>query len=174
MMYHKELYAPHNDSLDRFIQSFNQTLIFPNLIMIRCPTENFKHDALIIDMDSKKILGFDWSKSPQILFIDGTWRYSQYTLIASKYDIESSDLYITTDANEEHILVLWRSDIDVSKKSYFLDHGHGGEVVRPVYKTTNYKIYNLQELETFKIAINKALNNQHNIKQKNYGGIQYE
>lgn len=159
MMYHKELYAPHNDSLDIFIQNFNQTLIFPNLIMVRCPIETYKHDALIIDMDSKKTLGFDWSKSPKTLFYDGKWKYSQYTLIASKYDIESSDLYITTDANEEQILVLWRSDIDTSNKSYFIDCGHGGEVVRPVYKTNNYKIFNLQELETFKIAINKTLNN---------------
>lgn len=164
MMYHKELYEPHNNSLDRFIESFNQTLIFPNLIMVRCPVETYKHDALIIDMDSKQTLGFDWSKSPKVLFNDGKWIYSQYTLIASKYEIKSSDLYITTDAHEEQILVLWRADIDVSKKSYFLDCGQGGEILRPVYKTTNYKIFNLRELETFKIAINKTLNNQQNIK----------
>lgn len=158
MMYRKSLYDPHNESLDTFILKFNNAQIYPNLIAIRCPQENYKHDAIFIDTNNKKSIGFDWSKSPQVLFIDDKWKYSQYTLIASKYEIESSDLYITTDAHEKNVLVLWREDINPKQITYFIDRARpGGEILRPAYKTNSYKIYSLDKIELFKMAIKNAL-----------------
>lgn len=167
MMYRKYLYDPHNESLDRFIKKFNSAQIYPNLIAVRCPQENFKHDAIFINMDNLQAIGFDWSKSPQVLFVGDKWKYKEYTLIASKYEIESSDLYITTDANEQQVLTLWRKDIDTTQLTYFMDHaGQGGDTLRPAYKTNAYRIFSLESMEVFKIYVKNSINLYYTMEDK--------
>lgn len=157
MWYHKDLYDEHNNSLDRFIEKFNESSIYKNLIAVRNPLENQRHDGVIIDLDTKTMIAFDWSKSQKALFIEDKWKYKNYTLIASKYNILSTDLYITTDINENHILTVWRQDIDINRKKYFIDFGQGGEIVRPVFEVDNYEIFQINDITKFKIYIKQCL-----------------
>lgn len=159
-MYHKELYNEHNESLDRFIKIFNSTNP-KNLLMIRKPVEDYKHDGLLIDMVSGNNFGFDWTKSQNILFNENGLKYQKLACINSKLNTKTSQLLITTDLQENQIAVSWHNDFIEESVQYFTYMTkEGKEILRTIRYTQNFKTYTYNNIECFKNMIQEALDTQ--------------
>lgn len=156
MMYHSDLYNEHNESLDRFIKLFNSAEP-KNLLMIRKPVEDYKHDGLLINLETGHNFGFDWTKSQHTLFNQSNFIYKYLGCINTKLNTKSSQLFITTDCNEQQIAIAWRNDFLQEPINYFSCIYDGQEIFRKIRYTDKYKIYTYNNIKSFKEMINNAL-----------------
>ena len=159
MWYRRELYSEHNESMDRFIEKFNSYSVHTNLLMLRLPRDFGKHDGIFIDLETQQSIGFDWLKFHQEIFTNGELKYKKLSIVNSKLDIESTKIFVETDLREEEIVIAWREDILKENTTYFYDkvQSLNKTVKRDRRLTDKFKIYNYNEICSFKKLVYRAL-----------------
>ena len=146
-MLYPNQYAAHNESLERFVEKFNNTGN-PNIHIWLPPTETFYDDGTIyVDDDdlmiSYRIL-FDWEKRHTHYSTAGRFPFKTLTQLGRKIAKPKIVLSLQTSTDETGLMVAFHNDFDEDNWHYQWVKNEAGKLIHEkVFETTNYIEYNL-------------------------------
>ena len=142
-MYYPSRYEEHNDSLKKFVDSFNQAEF--KTIEAVMKEEDFKNDAWI-DLWGVKI-NFDWQKA--FLWSGSTFLFPQFQGFERKFDPEKKiHLFIECSKDEVSFVVAWLKDFgDPEKIVRSQEKGIENGFCR---KTKHFRIFKYSDMKFFK------------------------
>tara|TARA_B100000401_G_scaffold355384_1_gene252891 strand:+ start:168 stop:674 length:507 start_codon:yes stop_codon:yes gene_type:complete len=165
-MYRPSKYTQHNDTLEIFSNIFNNCKKHRELQIIDFLKENFSDDGKIVNLKSNKEIIFDWEVRYKY-FSNGDFAFETLGQFERKFNkTPPVDLSIQSDKQNKHFLVAWHKDFSISSKQKVSRTTDSSREIGDMRTTKYFRIYSFGEMENFKNAISKCLeNNSFSFKQ---------
>lgn len=110
-MYHPNKYKDHNESLKRFVDTFNECskTVGGRIIMEIRENENFRDDGIIKDRNTGKEIIFDWEKR-HTYYLNCGFPFETFGQFERKIIKKEIQLSIQCSKNEDCFCIAWHGD----------------------------------------------------------------
>lgn len=156
-MYRPSMYNKHDETMLKFVEKFNGSLVCKNIEMRPNKVETYDNDGIFIDIYTNQSIGYDWEYRDRYfehckLEFDTLGQYER------KLEKKSIQISLQCDSTETGIAVGWHEDwLQEERERRALRTDSSWKENASIRYTNKFKIYSFSKIDLFKNMVASAM-----------------
>lgn len=156
-MYRPSMYDKHDETMLKFVEKFNGSLVCKNIEMRPNKVETYDNDGIFIDIYTNQSIGYDWEYRDRY-FEHCKLEFESLGQYERKLEKKSIQISLQCDSTETGIAVGWHEDwLQEERERRALRTDSSWKENASIRYTNKFKIYSFSKIDLFKNMVASAM-----------------